>query len=89
MRGGRRGGLPRRRRDGVCDRAFRRCMLCRYEEGAVEGLADKRLNQVSHRRAPVDEVMALEATIPGPLSWLECPALSLMVYWAAFAATPM
>lgn len=44
---------------GVCDRTFRR-YAGRYEEGGMEGLADKRLEQVSHRRAPVDEVMALE-----------------------------
>lgn len=44
---------------GVCDRTFRR-YINRYEEGGMEGLADKRLSQVSHRRAPVDEVTALE-----------------------------
>ena len=27
----------------------------RYEESGLEGLIDKRLSQVSHRRAPVDE----------------------------------
>jgi hypothetical protein len=43
---------------GVCDRTFRRYLM-RYEDQGMEGLADKRLGQVSHRRAPVDEVMAL------------------------------
>lgn len=41
---------------GVCDRTFRRYMN-RYEEEGVEGLMDKRLSQLSHRRASVDEVM--------------------------------
>jgi hypothetical protein len=43
---------------GICDRSFRR-YRDRYEEQGMEGLIDKRLNQVSHRRAAVDEVMAL------------------------------
>ena len=43
---------------GICDRSFRR-YRDRYEEQGMAGLLDKRLNQVSHRRAPVDEVMAL------------------------------
>ena len=43
---------------GVCDRTFRR-YIDRYEEDGIEGLIDKRLSQVSHRRAPVDEVMRL------------------------------
>ncbi len=37
---------------GVSERTFRR-QLARYEEGGLEGLRDKRLGQVSHRRAPV------------------------------------
>lgn len=44
---------------GVSDRTFRR-YVDRYDESGLDGLIDKRLNQVSHRRAPVDEVMALE-----------------------------
>ena len=40
---------------GICPRTFRRT-INRYEE---DGLFDKRLAQVSHRRAPVDEVMRL------------------------------
>lgn len=43
---------------GVCDRTYRRYMI-RYEEQGMQGLVDKRLGQVSHRRAPVDEVIAL------------------------------
>ena len=36
---------------GVCDRTFRRYMS-RYDEGGLDALLDKRLVQVSHRRAP-------------------------------------
>ena len=43
---------------GVSDRSFRR-YIDRFEESGLDGLADKRLTQVSHRRAPVDEVIAL------------------------------
>lgn len=43
---------------GVCERTFRR-YIDRYEEDGPQGLIDKRLEQVSHRRAPVDEVMRL------------------------------
>ena len=43
---------------GVCERTFRR-YIDRYEEEGLPGLVDKRLEQVSHRQAPVDEVMAL------------------------------
>ena len=45
---------------GMCDRSFRR-YLARYEEFDLQGLIDKRIEQVSHRRAPVDEVMNLVA----------------------------
>ena len=45
---------------GVCSRSFRR-YVDRYHESGLEGLIDKRLNQVSHRCAPVDEVVGLEA----------------------------
>lgn len=41
---------------GVCERSFRR-YVGRYEEDGVQGLVDRRLEQVSQRRAPVDEVM--------------------------------
>jgi hypothetical protein len=42
----------------VSDRSFRR-NLVRYKENGMEGFADRRLGQVSHRCAPVDEVIAL------------------------------
>lgn len=45
---------------GVCERTFRR-YVDRYEEEGLDGLLDKRLNQISHRKAPVDEVVRLEA----------------------------
>jgi hypothetical protein len=45
---------------GVCPRTFRR-YVDRYEDEGMEGLIDKRMNQVSARRAPVDEVLRLEA----------------------------
>ena len=43
---------------GVCARTFRR-YIDRYEEEGLDGLLDKRLTQLSHRRAPVDEVLRL------------------------------
>lgn len=43
---------------GVCERTFRR-YLNRYEEAGLEGLIDRRLEQIAHRRAPVDEVLAV------------------------------
>jgi transposase len=43
---------------GVCARTFRR-YIGRYEEWGMEGLKDKRLEQASSRRAPVDEVQRL------------------------------
>ena len=42
---------------GVCERTFRR-YVDRYEDEGLQGLIDKRLEQVSPRQAPVDEVMA-------------------------------
>ena len=45
---------------GVHERTFRR-YIDRYEEAGLEGLIDKRLAQVSHRKAPADEVLRLEA----------------------------
>jgi transposase len=41
---------------GVCERTFRR-QIARYDADGLDGLIDKRLEQVSHRRAPVDEVV--------------------------------
>lgn len=43
---------------GVCDRTYRRYMD-KYDEGGLDALMDKRLNQASHRCAPADEVMRL------------------------------
>ena len=43
---------------GVGERQFRR-QCRRFEVDGIDGLIDLRLGQVSHRRAPVDEVMAL------------------------------
>ena len=43
---------------GMCERSFRRYLL-RYETEGLEGLIDRRLEQASRRRAPVDEVIAL------------------------------
>ena len=45
---------------GVCDRTFRR-YIDRYEDDGLQGLIDKRMEQVSHHKAPVDEVLRLEA----------------------------
>lgn len=45
---------------GLCERSFRR-HIDRYEEAGLEGLMDKRISQVSSRKAPVDEVLRLEA----------------------------
>ena len=45
---------------GVCERTFRR-YIDRYEDAGLEGLLDKRMQEVSHRKAPVDEVVRLEA----------------------------
>lgn len=54
---------------GVCDRTFRR-YIARYEEEGIAGLIDKRLEQVSHRRAAVDEVMRLSETYSrGFMGW--------------------
>lgn len=43
---------------GVCERTFRR-YLVRFEAAGLEGLIDRRLEQVSRKRAPVDEVFRL------------------------------
>jgi len=45
---------------GVCERTFRR-YIDRYQEAGLEGLLDRRMHEVSHHRAPVDEVLRLEA----------------------------
>lgn len=43
---------------GICERTFRR-YLVRYEASGLDGLIDRRLEQISHKRAPVDEVLNL------------------------------
>ena len=43
---------------GMCERTFRR-YVARYEADGLDGLVDRRLEQVSQRRAPVDEVLAV------------------------------
>lgn len=43
---------------GVCERTLRR-QIDRYQSDGMDGLIDKRLAQLSHKRAPVDEVMKL------------------------------
>ncbi|MFI4894632.1 MAG: ISNCY family transposase [Phycisphaerales bacterium JB058] len=45
---------------GVCERTFRRDIEC-YEEAGLEGLIDRRNGEVSHRKAPVDGVVRLQA----------------------------
>ena len=42
----------------VCERTFRR-YIDQHEDERLDGLIDKRLNQVSPRQAPVDKVMRL------------------------------
>lgn len=49
---------------GVSDRTFRR-YLGWYEQEGMEGLIDRRIEQRSHLRAPVDEVLALEEMYRG------------------------
>lgn len=44
---------------GICERTFRR-YVDRFEDEGLEGLADKRLTQVSHHKAPVNEVLRME-----------------------------
>ncbi|MCX7628464.1 MAG: helix-turn-helix domain-containing protein, partial [Methylophilaceae bacterium] len=43
---------------GVCERSFRR-YIRRYEEEGLAGLIDRRVEQASCRKAPVDAVMAV------------------------------
>ena len=43
---------------GVSDRTFRRFSR-RFEDEGMDGLIDRRMGQISARRAPVDEVMKL------------------------------
>ncbi|HEY7585709.1 MAG TPA: ISNCY family transposase [Candidatus Deferrimicrobiaceae bacterium] len=43
---------------GVSGRTFRRYVE-KYDDGGMEALVDKRLSQVAHNKAPVDEILAL------------------------------
>ena len=43
---------------GFCTRTFRR-HIHPYEDEGLDGLLDKRMSQISHRRAPVDEVLRM------------------------------
>jgi len=45
---------------GMSERSFRR-YIHRYNESGLEGLVDRRLREISHKKAPVDEVLQLEA----------------------------
>ena len=55
---------------GVCERTFRR-YVDRYEDEGHDGLVDKRLGEVSARRAPVDEVFAHRGAVPRALRGME------------------
>ena len=44
---------------GMSERSFRR-YVHRYNESGLEGLVDRRLRDISHKKAPVDEVLGLE-----------------------------
>src|SRR4249919_464641 len=44
---------------GVCERSFRR-QIARFEADGMQGLMDRRMAQVSSRRAPVDEVLGVQ-----------------------------
>ena len=43
---------------GICERSFRR-YLVKYDEGGLDALVDKRLNQPSRRKAPLEERVKL------------------------------
>lgn len=45
---------------GICERTFRR-YIDRFEDAGLDGLIDRRIDEVSHRKAPVDEVVRLQA----------------------------
>ena len=46
---------------GMCERTFRR-YLARFEADGLQGLIDRRPEQVSHKKAPVDEVLRVTET---------------------------
>src|SRR3990167_5483398 len=64
-RGGRLSQEEAARLLGVGERTFRR-HIDRYEEEGLQGLLDKRLSQVSHRRAPGGGGMGLGGRDPDP-----------------------
>ena len=49
---------------GVCSRTFRRCVY-RYGEESYQWLPDRRMSEVSHRKASVDEVMQVAVQYRG------------------------
>lgn len=53
---------------GVTDRTFRR-YICKYKKDGIDALIDNRLSRISHRRAPVDEVMALTMLYDNYRGW--------------------
>lgn len=53
---------------GVTDRTFRRYIF-KYEKDGLDSLIDNRLKRISHRRAPVDEVMALTMLYDNYRGW--------------------
>ena len=73
---------------GVCDRTFRR-YLDRFHETGMDGLIDKRLSQVSHRRAPVDEVLRIpNATVRAMRAGMRSTFTPGTARMAGSAATP-
>jgi len=73
----------------VCERTFRRYVGC-YEDEGLQGLIDKRLEQVSHWRAPVDEVNGAGGALPSTTGGLERQAFPrlLPTQRGQSAATP-
>ena len=46
---------------GVCERTFRRYLVC-FEAAGLEGLLDRRLEQAFTKRAPLDETTPVTPT---------------------------
>ena len=63
---------------GVCARTFRR-YIDRYEEDGLDGLLDKRLSQVSHRRAPVGKGGQTTFSSGSPGRWESMPCRHVQV----------
>jgi hypothetical protein len=49
----------------------------RYDKDGIKGLLDKRLVQVSQRRAPVDEIMRMVKPVPQPSHGLKAACKKL------------